>query len=176
MSPKLKRFSAAFLLAAACSAPAFAADVFVMVAETGGAETGVKEGGEGAAFESSALWEGCLLGAFFEAGHVVSNSPILALGADFPGAEPPQAGFPAGLEAALADARSGGADYAVVALLGYPAASDRTSRPEQVRLRVYALSPYRFVREISAAGGPRTENEAAHAERVIRGLIPYVED
>ncbi|MDR2176820.1 MAG: hypothetical protein LBP20_02125 [Treponema sp.] len=171
-----KRFFLVFVLAAVLVAPGFAANVYIVVAETGGGEEkDLLQEQQEAGFESSSLWEACLLDIFFEAGHVVSNSPILSLGAEIPEREVSSADFPAELNAELEEARSGGADYVVVALLSYPAAVDRKTRPEQVRLRLYTLEPYRFVWENSLVRLARTENETAQAQRLIRELIPHIE-
>jgi hypothetical protein len=113
-------------------------------------------------FESSSLWETSLFDVFFEAGHIVSNSPILwtnrISGADFPGKESPHREFPQEVRVDIETAAAGLADYFILALLTYPAgAADRKAKPEQVSLRIYAAAPargevpetrdYRFVYE-----------------------------
>jgi hypothetical protein len=118
------------------------------------------------------------LDVLFEAGHIVSNAPVLGLGgieeAGIPGSQSPFAEFPGELEAELAEARAGGADYFILALLRYPAVSDRKTWPERVSLRVYDMRPYRFLYE--ETGTPaRPESETGQARRLIRGLIPHIE-
>jgi hypothetical protein len=176
------------VLFAVLNAPAFAAGLFVLVAETGeGAGGRASPDRREAGFESSALWEACLLDVFFEAGHVVSNSPVLDLGgfdgAALPGPESPPAEFPAEMEAELAEARSGGADYLILALLNYPASADRKTRPGRVSLRVYGLEPFRFVYGGTSSldlpgqtAAARAESETGQAKRLIRGLVPYIKD
>ncbi|MDR1971118.1 MAG: hypothetical protein LBQ46_04280 [Treponema sp.] len=147
-------------------------------------------------FESSALWETCLLDVFFEAGHVVSNSPILRLarisGADLPGKAAPEGEFPRELGPELEDAALGGVDYLILALLSYPQGeTDPKAKPKEVSLRVYRSlpggrteGPYRFVYEgFSPLGyaGPQPgasspQGEADQAKRLIRGLIPHIKD
>lgn len=161
----------------------------------------VGEAGEGpspASFESSALWEACLLDVFFEAGHVVSNSPILRLSgaAEFPGGADPGGEFPRELRPGLEDAVLGGADYLILALLSYPPGADPKTKPEGVNLRIYSLKPAGggsfkgFVYEGGASlapredqpGGAAPENsrpaggEAERAKGLIRGLIPRIKD
>jgi hypothetical protein len=148
--------------------------LYILVVETGeGAVRGLPSGEAG--FESSLLWETCLLDVFFDAGHIVSNAPVLRLEA------PGNGEFPAELEPELEEARSGGADYVILALLRYPVASDRKARPEWAGLRLYDLRPYRLVHERSLALIPtgrsaaRPESETAQAVGFIRGLVPHLE-
>ncbi|MDR0668682.1 MAG: hypothetical protein LBF95_01250 [Treponema sp.] len=170
MNPGVKRFVLIFSLFAALAAPIFAANLYILVAETGGGTEEPSGERRDAEFESSFLWETCLLDVFFETGHVVSNAPALSLD----GSEV--------LDAEFAEARSGGADYVVAALLDYPAAADRQARPERVSLRVYRLEPYRCVYEWTGSldpdgrnAGALTESETGQAKRLIRGLIPHIE-
>jgi hypothetical protein len=169
-----------FFLFAALALPAFAATLNVVVVETGG-------GGNSTAdfFESSSLWEGSFLDVFFEAGYIVSNSPVLHLdqirAGDFPGKETPDKAFPPELDIELEDATAGGADFLIIALLTYPTgAVDRRVKPEQVSLRIYKIRPYGFVYEGSqspGAGVPaQPETESERAKRLIRGLIPHLKD
>jgi hypothetical protein len=148
----------------------------------------VLESGEGPfPFESSALWESCLLDVFFEAGHVVSNSPVLRPAGGFPGGE--GAGeFPGELLPELEALE--GVDYLVLVFLAYPSpAAGPGQRPEELRFRVYSFkagegSP---APGASAGGGRRLvwegrfSLEAGEAERerasdLIRGLIPHIKD
>jgi hypothetical protein len=117
-----------------------------------------------AVFESSLLWETGLFDVCFEAGHIVSNSPVLRMnragGADFPGKEAPRGEFPGELLPDLEAA--GGADYLILALLAYPAGiPGEKTMPRGVSLRLYApvrggnpgAGEYRFVYEGNSALG-----------------------
>jgi hypothetical protein len=134
-------------------------------------------------FESSALWETCLLDVFFEAGHVVSNSPILRLAgtgaADFPGrnsagGEFPGGEFPREIRPELEEAIQGGADYLILVLLFYHPEADPRTKPETVNLRIYSLRSggggdrafkgFSFVYEGSASLGNSRENRQEGAE------------
>ncbi|MDR2376718.1 MAG: hypothetical protein LBD96_09815 [Treponema sp.] len=175
-------FFLGFFFLAVLNVPVFAANLYILVVETGGGADEASPERQEAEFESSLLWETCLLDVFFEVGHVVTNSPAMRLGGvDGVKGELPSAEFPRELEAELAEARSGGADYVVLALLVYPAAADRNTKPERVILRVYRPEPYRFVCEETASlagrnAGVQTENETEQVKRLIRGLIPHIKD
>jgi hypothetical protein len=192
----------AFLFFAVLGRPLSAATVNFLVVETGSPRP--DSPGEGALpFESSALWEACLLDVFFEAGHIVSNSPILRLAglraADFPGKNSPGGEFPREVRPELEEAALGGADYLVLVFLSYPpGAGDTKKRPEEVDMKIYSLKPgegtapspgektfnggCRFVYEGGALleaprhNSPGEEIESDRAKRLIRGLIPHIKD
>ena len=135
-----------FLFFAALIRPLPSATLNFMVVETGPPRE--SPSGDGplspAVFESSALWEDCLLDLFFEAGHIVSNSPILRLAglsaADFPGSNKPVGNFPQGILPEMEAAALGGADYLILVLLVYPpGAAGPKAKPEEVNLMVYSF-------------------------------------
>jgi hypothetical protein len=173
------------LLFAALSPPVFPATLSFLVLETGGETSAVRV--SSAVYESSILWETCLLDVFFEAGHVVSNSPSLHFAgkspADFPDKKDPGREFPREIRPELEEAVLGGVDYFILALLSYPPGAADT-KPEEVNLRIYsfesagAVEDWRFVYEGAALLGPpsRTEPEREQAKRLIRGLIPHIKD
>jgi hypothetical protein len=185
--------------------PLSAATLSFLVVETGEGEGPLEASarpGPAASsnFESSSLWETSLFDVFFEAGHIVSNSPILRMnrggGADFPGKEAPHKEFPPEIRVDLDEAAASRADYFILALLAYPAgAAGRNAKPEGVSLRIYAAvrgglpGEYRFVYEgtspleTEAAGGkaapggrsaPPARAEEEQAKRLIRGLVPHI--
>jgi hypothetical protein len=164
-----------FLLAALTTARVSAVTLSFLVVESGCSGEALPAG----SFKSSSLWENNLLDIFFEAGHIVSNSPILRLPAisakDFPGKESPNKAFPPEVRLELDDAAAGGADYFILALLTFPPeAAARDVTPEQVSLRVYSTRPYRFVYEGNGAFPPDEEGERVRG--LIRGLIPHLKD
>jgi hypothetical protein len=174
---RISRPLAGLVLLAALTSPVSAVTLSFLVVESGfsGDPTALPAG----SFESSSLWENSLLDIFFEAGHIVSNSPILRLPAmsakDFPGKESPAKEFPPELRLELNDAIEGGADYFILALLTFPpGAATQDIRPERVSLRVYATRPYRFVYEGNGAFPPNEEGE--RIKGLIRGLIPHLKD
>jgi hypothetical protein len=126
------------LFFAAPAWPLFSATLNFLVVETG------PSGESPSVSESSALWEACLLDVFFEAGHIVSNYPILRLAglsaADFPGTDSPAKGFPREIRQELEAAALGGVDYLVLVLLGYPrGAAGPKAKPEEVNMRIYSF-------------------------------------
>jgi hypothetical protein len=200
---KIRMFNTAgvlggFLFFAVLAQPVSPATVSFLVLETGpGGETSAARVSS-AVYESSILWETCLLDVFFEAGHVVSNSPSLHFAgksaADFPDRENPGREFPREIRPELEEAILGGVDYFVLALLSYsPLAADAKAKPEEVNLRIYsfksagAAGGWGFAYGAAAplgspAGGSRAqapsraEPEREQAKRLIRGLIPHIKD
>ncbi|MDR2053205.1 MAG: hypothetical protein LBP80_07310 [Treponema sp.] len=105
-------------------------------------ETGLPE--EQGVCEYSILWESGLLDVFFDAGHIVSNAPVLRL------SKVPAKQFPDEAVESLNEANTGGADYFVLALLDYRgsgAPDISTPKPKQVSLRLFKTSPFRFIGE-----------------------------
>jgi hypothetical protein len=167
----------------ALGSPLAAATLHFVVVETGiglppAEEPGSARTGQ-TVLESSALWEAGLFDVGFEAGHIVSNSPVLRMnragGADFPGKEAPRREFPDELRADMEAAAAGGADYFILALLAYPAGNPGGNlRPEGVSLRLYAVPPvragtpesgaYRFVYEGNSPLGTIPQGAGASGE------------
>jgi hypothetical protein len=173
---------------AALAGRLFAANLNCLVVEAG---VGAAASDSAPGFESSILWENSVLDVFFEAGHIVSNSPILRVSAEsaknFPGKDSPTKPFPPELRVELDDAATGGADYFVLVLLNYPeGTAGSKTRPSEVSLRIYKVYPYRFVYEgnsilaststVKVSVGQAQENEGECAKRLIRGLIPHLKD
>ncbi len=99
--------------------------------------------------EASSAWEAGLLDVCFDAGHIVSNAPILRV---------PENWSPD--DATLAAAREGGADFLILALLEYdPALAGHTSAdgsavrrsPLRVICRLLAVHPRRQIAEKTLA-------------------------
>jgi len=95
-------FFAAFL----APSPLGAATVSVLVMEAG--ETRENQGGQ-----YPILWENGLLEAFFDSGHIVTNSPKLQIDGKPAGDFPPEA------ENDFNNAKEGGMDYFLIALIDY---------------------------------------------------------
>jgi hypothetical protein len=177
----MRFFSGLFLFFIALALPLSAANLNFVVVETGAPGDSSGEVTNGT-FSASSLWEDSFLDVFFEAGHIISNAPVLRmdkLGNDFPGQENPHKAFPQELNVELEDAEAGGADFFILALLAYPPGSaDRKTKPERVSLRVYKTRPFGLVYEGNSALAPaqRQEDEGERAKRLIRGLIPHLKD
>ena len=120
--------------------PAYSANVSFLVIETG-------LGRESPASIHSTMWEDSLLDVFFESGHIVTNSPILRL------TQRPEEGFPNAAARDFEEARDGGMDYFVIAVVNHPAPHNvslrlfRTNSQELVMEYVYTDRTYRTRRE-----------------------------
>jgi hypothetical protein len=89
------------------AAPAlWAANVSVLVLESG-------ESRENTGDQYAILWENGLMDAFFDSGHIVSNSLKIQI------AGKPDRDFPAEAEREFRSAREGGMDYFLIALIDY---------------------------------------------------------
>ena len=95
-------------------------------------ETGVA--GEGPASQYSTMWEDGLLDVFFEAGHIVSNSPIIRI------MHKPGNGFPDEAERDYELAQEGSMDYFIVAVINHPA-------PHSVSLRLFRTNSHELIME-----------------------------
>jgi hypothetical protein len=159
-------FSVIFMLSAALM-PVSAYTVSFIVVETGlPVEQGV--------CESSALWENGLLDVFFDAGHIVSNAPILRLN------KPLAKQFPDEAAGSLNEAGAGGADYVVLALLDYQGSGapyTAASKPKQVSLRLFKTAPFRFIGEekFTDLRKAKPGEDFISAEQAAVKMLPYLE-
>jgi hypothetical protein len=135
-------------------------------------ETGLPP--EQGATSYSNFWESGLLDAFFDAGHIVSNGPVLRLDA------PSEKRFPDEAAQSLNEANEGGADYFILALLDYQ--STGTSRaaalkPGQISLRVFKTTPFRFIREEKFTGTKAAQagEDFISTKQAAMKLLPYLE-
>ena len=123
----LKRHIVWGLLFAIAISPLYSATVSFLVIEFGLAA-------EGPASQHSVMWENGLMDVFFEAGHIVSNSPIMRL------ARRPDEGFPDEAEREFEFAREGFMDYFVIAVVDHPA-------PHNVSLRLFRTNSQQMIIE-----------------------------
>jgi hypothetical protein len=104
-------------------------------------ETGLRE--ETPTIASSRLWEDALLGAFFDSGHIVSNTPIQRISV-----KPPK-NLPDEARVSLDDALEGGAEFFILAVLDYQnpvrTGGGALPKPNNVSLRLFKTTPYRFL-------------------------------
>jgi hypothetical protein len=161
-----KRFRLVFPLWIFLALPLPAATVSFLVIETG-----LREELGSAGY--SALWENSLLNVFFEAGHIVSNAPLMRLN------RLPAESFPPEALADFTEAAEGGADFFVLAQLDYRfSPSGGGPAPWNIALRIYRTRPYGLVHEerlenLEASSG---KDESARANQIVRRLIPYIKD
>jgi hypothetical protein len=161
-----KRFWLVFPLWFLLALPLSAATVSFLVIETGLREEWGNTG-------YSALWENSLLDVFFEAGHIVSNAPLMRL------SRIPAEDFPQEALADFTEAAEGGAEFFILARLDYrssPAGGEFA--PWNIVLRVYRTRPYGLVHEerLLSLEASAAKDESARANQTVRRLIPYIKD
>jgi hypothetical protein len=103
-------------------------------------ETGIPQ--DRPILEFSRLWESSLMDVFFDAGHIVSNAPIMQLQVTSAGAFPDEA------QGAFKEAVAGGSDFFILALLEYQGKTEASpQRPQSISLKLFSTKPYRCVAE-----------------------------
>ncbi|MDR0584420.1 MAG: hypothetical protein LBG57_08755 [Treponema sp.] len=134
-------------------------------------ETGLPEGAGTGAY--SGLWESGLLDVFFEAGHIVSNAPVLRL------AQKPAGVFPDEALPDLAGAVEGGADFFILALLDYSAPPNGLiQKPRHVSLRLFQTGSRRLLYEqqYNDTGPDNPDLAYESLKRAARDLVPHLND
>ena len=108
----------------------------------------------------SVLWENAFLDIFFDAGYIVSNSPILRLDTK-----------PSDILDAICidEAISAGIDIMVIARLDY---APDAHTPEEIALFIYRITPLEKILERQVPGRARDLNDI---RAIVRGLIPHLE-
>jgi len=147
----------AALLAMLCSGSiSFSATVAVFFFETG---VGEKD----ASIEATSAWEGGLMDAFFDSGHIVSNAGIERL------ADP---GLPSSSRG-LAAAREGGADLMAQVALDYGAAGSARRTPRSARYRLSDARGETLMEGELAnlAATANSKEDAQNAQKLARMLI-----
>jgi hypothetical protein len=145
--------------------PLSAATVSFLVMETGPEETaGVRE--------FSSLWENGLMDVFFDAGHIVSNAPVMWL----PGK--PDKDFSGEALSYLDQAEAGGADYFILVLVDYGKAGKGQRKPDAISLRLYKVRPYKLLFEQPYIQGEvlSMKDEFTKVKDTARKLIPHLND
>ena len=102
-------------------------------------ETGIHHGSPSVRY--SEMWENGLLEIFFEMGHIVSNAPMLQL------LEKPADTFPSEAEKDYEDAKQGGMEFFVVALINYPVTRANNVKPQNVILRLFNTKSEKLIHE-----------------------------
>jgi hypothetical protein len=161
----LKRFCAVLAAAGLSAFPASAATVSFLVIETGL--------GEGfPVVESSNVWESGLMDVFFDAGHIVSNIPLMRLEGR------PEQALPDEVRNEFEEAAAGGAEYFMLALLDFGGGSGGVPKPRNISLRLFRIHPYQLIVEQRWAGkasAPLSEEFSA-AKEAARKIIPHLRD
>ena len=134
-------------------------------------ETGLEEG-QGASRYSS-LYESGLLDVFFDAGHIVSNAPILRL------SRVPGQTFPEEAMDDLEEAIEGGMEYFVLAQLDYAVPPGETiEKPRSIFLRIFRVKPYKLIYEQRYDGKalPTMDDEFLEVRKRAVELVRHLND
>ncbi|MDR1319013.1 MAG: hypothetical protein LBJ90_05260 [Treponema sp.] len=161
-----KSFLPGLLLGILSIFPLEAATVSFLVIEAGGSE-------EAGPNQYSGLWESGLLDVFFEAGHIVSNAPILRL------EKMPRELLPGEALEDLHEAVEGGMDFFVIALLDYTSLSDPLiRRPEKISLRLFNAASQKLIYEQQYADktSKTPGEEFSSLKQAVKGLVPHLND
>ena len=143
--------------------PASAATVsFMMV------ETGLRDEAEATRYGS--LWEGSLMEAFFNAGHIVTNSPIARMEV-----RPEPLGSE--LEADLDEALFGGAQYFVLGFLEY-VNQPGIPVPSMITIEIYNTGSRELIykQEFAAGAGRTLSEEDRIAQEAGRIMVLHIEN
>jgi hypothetical protein len=160
--------AAVLFLSVVLSVPVPAATVSFLIVETG-----LLPGA--AANEHSNLWESGLLDVFFDAGHIVSNAPILRLDGKF------EKDLPEKARADIDEAALGGMDYFIIAVLDYPPleiSEAEAKKPDRVSLKLFTTSPCKLLFEQLCNKKQLTsmDDEFIWVKQEVRRLLPQLKD
>jgi len=126
-------------------------------------EEGIRPGTDAGNYSS--VWEDGLMSAFFDAGHIVSNSPIMRI------EQLSQQELPNEIKIDYTDAERGGADFFIVAVLAFNT-QDRRARPESIIIKIFTTGTQQliFTQQFPAGQGSNLQDELSKA-RNIAGYI-----
>jgi len=114
----------------------------------------------------SITWENSLMDVFFEAGHIVSNAPILRLDSK------PQGDIFQSISFNLTQARNMGIDYVMIAQLNF----DNDSQiPTSVSFLIYRVNTREKLldNKVQVNSYRSSREESDDIKSIIRGLLPY---
>jgi len=153
---------AAMLMLLAFPVSAFMVSVLVV-------ETGLSE--EASSMPYAGIWEGGLMDAFFDAGHIVTNSPAARM------EKKPSQVFAGILEEDYKDAVSGGAEYFILGFLEFQNRGG-TATPVRMELKLYKTDSRRLVFEqnFPAGSGKDNEEEFQLAKKAGLTIISQLKD
>lgn len=158
----MKKLSMALILTCMGLMSLRAATVSVLVVEAGlppGAKSSI----------SASIWESGLMDAFFDAGHIVFNAPVMHI-KEISGSLPPD------VMRDFNEARLGGADFFVLVLLNYSGNNQEKlpEYPNEVLLKVFQVSTGSLLYETSITGWTKktADEEFLIAKQNAGKLIP----
>ena len=130
-------------------------------------ETGINQDIPSAEYTS--IWEGGLMAAFFDAGHIITNSPITRM------EKKPPSDLSGQVEEGYFDAVMGGADYFVLGFLEYKVLAGRAV-PVGMVLKIYNTSSNKIVYEqnFPAGSGTNNDDEFKIAQNAGRTLVSHL--
>ena len=159
-----KRFLGTALLFLLLTFSASASTVSFLVVETG-----LNDGIPGPQ-SSSRLWEEGLMAFFFDAGHIVTNNPILRM--DRP---VPTEIHGTIIENDFSEAVMGGAEYIVLGYLEYVTQGTRAV-PAKMNIKIYTTVPEELVYEQIFPVGRNTSEENQIIRNAGRIIISHIKD
>lgn len=123
-------------------------------------ETGLPDNGN--ITVHSELWENAFLDVFFDAGHIVTNDPIMRI--------EKRPAFEAVQLINMNEVRQTGNDYIVIAQLDF---ESEITPPQDISLFIYRVNPQEKIFERKLRGSPVRDDDAA-VRSIVRGLVPYL--
>ena len=132
-------------------------------------ETGLNEGIPATQYGS--LWEGGLMEIFFDAGYIVTNSPITRM------EKRPAEDLGGSVKTDFDEAVEGGAEYFILGFLNYQT-QGRGAIPTEITIKLYQTDPRQLVFEQSfpAGRGKTLHEEYQHAQSAGRAIISQIKD
>ena len=115
----------------------------------------------------STVWENAFMDVFFEAGHIVSNAPILRLD------RKPQDDILQTVAFDISDARLFGIDYIIIAILDF---TENLPLPAEISFFIYSVNTGERIHEKQIPGKTyRTQREEFDdLKSIARGLAPFI--
>ena len=159
-----KRLGSGAVLLILLALPVSASTVSFLMVETGLSS-------EFSGTQHTSLWEGGLMEAFFNAGHIVTNSPILRM------ERRPSRDLSGSIKDDLDDAALSGVDYFVLGFLDYQIKGEN-ALPVGIVLKIYATGSRNLVYEqnFPAGRGKNLNEEFQFAQNAGRIIISHIKD
>jgi len=142
--------------------PASASMVSFLVVETGLSEETVTQYGT--------VWEGGLMDVFFEAGHIVTNSPIARM------EKKPGEDLSGYIQVDFYEATRSGADYFILGFLEFQSKDARI--PSAMVIKIYSTNTEKLVfeRSFSAGTGKNLNDEYQIAKGAGQVIVSNIKD
>jgi len=117
--------------------------------------------------EHSVQWENAFMDVFFDAGHIVSNAPMMRFEIKPQGDVMQFAGI------SIPDARNWGIDFILITQLDY---SDAAQSPANINFIIYRVNANEkiFERQLSGRSYRSSREEYDDIKLIIRSLIQYI--